>query len=291
MLTVTVVNEKNQQPIAAAVEVKTKDPAPLTLKSPSPGKFETRLPEVDSYTVSAKASGYIAKDPLVIKMPKVKGDTTFKLVVNLTPIAKKLIVSGNVFDKKTQQPISAKVEIVSRTDKTVNFQLQAVGGKFEQEVGALGWYALTASAEGYINSVDSAGMASENESPAKKDLFLAPIEVSSSERLKNIYFDFDKTTLKPESFVELNKVVDFLKQNAHIEIEIEGHTDNKGSDDYNANLSQGRSQSVVDYIVQQGIDASRLKAHGYGESKPIDTNDTEEGRANNRRVEFTVLKI
>jgi outer membrane protein OmpA-like peptidoglycan-associated protein len=91
--------------------------------------------------------------------------------------------------------------------------------------------------------------------------------------------------------VELNKVVDFLKQNSNVSIEISGHTDSKGSDTYNSNLSQGRSQAVVDYLIGQGIDSSRLQAHGYGESKPIDTNDTEAGRANNRRVEFTVLKI
>jgi OOP family OmpA-OmpF porin len=108
--------------------------------------------------------------------------------------------------------------------------------------------------------------------------------------LKNIYFDFDKTTLKSESFVELNKVVEFLKQNSHVEIEIAGHTDSKGADTYNQNLSQGRSQSVVDYLSSQGINSNRLTAQGYGESKPIDTNETEDGRANNRRVEFTVLK-
>jgi len=86
-------------------------------------------------------------------------------------------------------------------------------------------------------------------------------------------------------------VVDFLKSNPSVSIEISGHTDSKGSDTYNENLSQGRSQSVVDYIIGQGIDSPRLEAHGYGEAKPIDSNDTEEGRANNRRVEFTVLKI
>jgi outer membrane protein OmpA-like peptidoglycan-associated protein len=109
-------------------------------------------------------------------------------------------------------------------------------------------------------------------------------------RLKNIYFDFDKTTLKKESFVELDKVVDFLRRNPTVEIKIEGHTDSKGSDEYNLNLSQGRSQSVVDYLSSQGIDRSRLSAQGYGESKPIDTNDTDAGRANNRRVEFTIVK-
>ncbi|HEX8038776.1 MAG TPA: OmpA family protein, partial [Chryseosolibacter sp.] len=89
---------------------------------------------------------------------------------------------------------------------------------------------------------------------------------------------------------ELNKVVEFLKQNGTVEIEISGHTDNKGSDDYNQTLSQGRSEAVVNYIISQGIDSFRLTAHGYGESKPIDTNDSDEGRANNRRVEFTILK-
>ena len=123
-----------------------------------------------------------------------------------------------------------------------------------------------------------------------KDIYLEPIEVGLTVRLKNIYFDSNKTTLKPESFVELDKVVDFLVQNGTVEIEISGHTDSKGSDEYNKNLSQGRSQAVVDYVVKQGIVASRLTAHGYGESKPIDTNDTPEGMANNRRVEFTVMK-
>jgi outer membrane protein OmpA-like peptidoglycan-associated protein len=123
-----------------------------------------------------------------------------------------------------------------------------------------------------------------------KDLYMKKIEVGLTVRLKNIYFDFDKTTLKSEYYVELDKVVDFLNQNNSVEIEISGHTDSKGSDTYNLNLSQGRSQAVVDYLINQGIESSRLSAHGYGESKPIDTNDTAEGQANNRRVEFTILK-
>jgi outer membrane protein OmpA-like peptidoglycan-associated protein len=123
-----------------------------------------------------------------------------------------------------------------------------------------------------------------------RDLYLQKIEVGLTVKLKNIYFDFNKTTLKPESFVELDKVYEFLRTNPKVEVEIGGHTDSNGSDQYNANLSQGRSESVVDYLITQGIDASRLSARGYGESKPIDTNDTKEGQANNRRVEFTVVK-
>ena len=120
--------------------------------------------------------------------------------------------------------------------------------------------------------------------------YLQANELEKAKASGKLLIDFDKTTLKSESFVELDKVVDFLQKNPTVEIEIAGHTDFKGTDDYNFNLSQGRCQSVVDYIVSQGVDSYRLTPHGYGESKPVDTNDTDAGRANNRRVEFTVMK-
>jgi OmpA-OmpF porin, OOP family len=208
----------------------------------------------------------------------------------LTPIARKLILAGNVFNKKTSEPLSAKVDFILRPDRRSIYSITAEAGKYNLEVGNLGWYVVTASAEGYLPSTDSVNFSSEDLSPTGKDLYLTPIEVGLTVRLNNIYFDFNKTSLKSESFVELNKVVDFLQSNPTVEIEIAGHTDSKGSDEYNNTLSQGRSQAVVDYLVQQGIGESRLTAKGYGESKPIDTNDTPEGQANNRRVEFTVLK-
>ena len=207
----------------------------------------------------------------------------------LKPVPKQLILSGTVFDSNTNQPVAAKVNGIFKEGKT-NFNVNTEAGNYERNINGLGWYVLTASAEGYLNSTDSVYVESEEVTPVIKDLYLKKIEVGVTVRLKNIYFDFDKTTLKKESFIELNKVVDLLKQNPSVEIEIAGHTDSKGSDDYNLNLSQGRSQSVVDYLISQGIESYRLSAHGYGEERPIDSNDTEEGRANNRRVEFTVLK-
>ena len=132
--------------------------------------------------------------------------------------------------------------------------------------------------------------ASTAEKTLNRTVELRKIAVGVSSVLRNIYFDFDKATFKTESYTELNKLEAMLAQNSNMTVEIAGHTDNKGSDDYNANLSQGRSQAVVDYLISQGIESYRLTAHGYGESKPIDTNDTDAGRANNRRVEFTVLK-
>ncbi len=197
---------------------------------------------------------------------------------------------GDVYNKKTEQLMTANLNITVKEDRKIKMNLSADGGKYEKEVSKLGWYIITASAEGFLNSTDSVWINSADVTPVIKDMYLQPIEVGITVRLKNVYFDFDKTSLKSESFVELDKVVDFLKRNPTVEIEIAGHTDFKGTDDYNFNLSQGRCQSVVDYIVSQGIDSYRLTPHGYGESKPIDTNETDAGRANNRRVEFTVVK-
>lgn len=289
MVTGTVYNEKTQQPIQASVVVTPAEVAAINLRSKADGKFETKIPEVAAYTINASQQGFLPKD-LSFTLPQLGNDTTLYVDIYLTPIAKKLILAGTVFDVKTNKPVNAKLEATLKTDKKVNYKVPVNNGQYEQEIQKFGRYMFAASAEGYLNNIDSVEVISEDVTPVLKDIFLQPIEVGLTVRLKNIYFDFDKTTLKKESFVELNKVVDFLKQNPMVEIEIAGHTDSKGSDDYNLNLSQGRSQSVVDYIVSQGIDSFRLTAHGYGETKPVDTNDTDDGRANNRRVEFTVVK-
>jgi outer membrane protein OmpA-like peptidoglycan-associated protein len=289
MVSGIVYNEKTQQPMEANVVITPSENKPLNLRSSTAGKFETQIPEVAGYTINASQQGFLPKD-LSFVLPQFGNDTTLVVEIFLTPIAKQLILAGSVYDVKTNNPLTAKLEVTLKGDRKTNFKLQADGGKYQQEIQKLGWYMFTASASGYLNTTDSVEAISEEVTPVIRDLFLQPIEVGLTVRLKNIYFDFDKTTLKKESFTELNKVVDFLKRNEHVEIEISGHTDNKGSDDYNLNLSQGRSQSVVEYLVSQGIESYRLTAHGYGEGNPIDTNDTDEGRANNRRVEFTVVK-
>jgi OmpA-OmpF porin, OOP family len=286
----TVLNEKTQEAIDGAnVSVIVTSREPVKLTSANGGKFETKMPETLQYAISVTSNGYLPKE-LKFTVPQLLSDTTINIEIPLKPVAKKLLLSGNVYDKKTDKQIPANIEVSLRGDKAFKQKVDGSKGSYEKEIPKLGWYVLTASSEGYLNTTDSAYAESEELTPFTKDLYLAPIEVGVTVRLKNIYFDFDKTTLKKESFTELNKVVEFLKQNASVEIEISGHTDNKGSDDYNANLSQGRSQSVVDYLISQGVDSYRLSAHGYGESKPIDTNDNDAGRANNRRVEFTVLK-
>jgi len=292
LLAGTVYHQKTKQPInGASVEIKYKNQKqPVLLKSAASGRFDSKLPEVDGFSIATTATGFIpATNDFTV--PRLVRDTTLKIEVFLTPIVKQLILAGDIIDQKTNHKIPAsKIKIFSKEDPAP-LMPSAEGGSYSQNIPGLGWYIYNVSAEGYLNAVDSVQAQNESIIPLKKDIYMTEIEVGITVRLKNIYFDFDKTTLKPESFVELNKVVEFLKQNPKVSIEIAGHTDGKGSDSYNLTLSQGRSQSVVDYLAGQGIESGRLQAHGYGKTKPIDTNDTEEGRANNRRVEFTVLKI
>jgi outer membrane protein OmpA-like peptidoglycan-associated protein len=116
------------------------------------------------------------------------------------------------------------------------------------------------------------------------------IEEGSAIVLENIFFEFNKTALLPQSYAELDKVAFFIIENDIKLIEISGHTDSEGTDTYNQKLSEGRAQSVVAYLVSKGISVERILAVGYGETRPIESNLTESGRSQNRRVEFTLLK-
>jgi outer membrane protein OmpA-like peptidoglycan-associated protein len=125
--------------------------------------------------------------------------------------------------------------------------------------------------------------------PYLKDINLQPTDVGTVVTLRNVFFDFDKAELKPESFVELDKLAAYLRTNT-IRIEIGGHTDDQGSDDYNDRLSENRAKAVYDYLVSKGIPADRLQYKGYGKRVPVASNDTDDGRAANRRTEFKIVR-
>jgi outer membrane protein OmpA-like peptidoglycan-associated protein len=103
--------------------------------------------------------------------------------------------------------------------------------------------------------------------------------------IRNIFFDYDKAVLKPASFPELGKLVQVLNDDSKLKVEIRGHTDNRGNDDYNLRLSNDRAGAVREYLVKKGIAADRVTARGFGAGSPIASNDSENGRAQNRRVE------
>ena len=125
---------------------------------------------------------------------------------------------------------------------------------------------------------------------AAKNLHLAPVEIGMEVRLNNIFFDYAEAILKEESFPELKRVVQFLKDNPKINIEIAGHTCNQGSELTNLKLSDARAWAVAGFLIVNDINTQRLLVKGYGETQPVDFNTTEEGRKRNRRVVFTILK-
>ena len=106
--------------------------------------------------------------------------------------------------------------------------------------------------------------------------------------LEGANFDFNKATLKPEGMAKLDQAAAVMAEHTDLTVGVEGHTDSVGSDAYNQKLSERRAQAAVDYLVSKGVDASRLQPTGYGESKPVASNDTAEGRAQNRRVDLVV---
>ena len=152
-----------------------------------------------------------------------------------------------------------------------------------------GSYRVDAEEDGFFPAHEDFVLKGDEEGVLELDVILNPLEVGQTIKMENIFFELNKSNLDPKSFPELNELAAFLAKNSKMKIEIAGHTDNQGSESYNKKLSQNRVNSVVDYLIKQGVASNRLVGKGYGESKPVATNDTEEGRALNRRVEFTIL--
>jgi outer membrane protein OmpA-like peptidoglycan-associated protein len=150
-------------------------------------------------------------------------------------------------------------------------------------------YSLTVSRQGYLYYSDAFNLeGNPTDSNYRKDIPLEPIQINASRTLKNILFETNSFRLSSTSFVELDKLVALLLENKSLNIEIGGHTDNVGNLADNLKLSTNRAKAVVDYLVLKGIDLNKLSFKGYGSTRPLTENDTEDGRAKNRRTEIKV---
>jgi len=206
-----------------------------------------------------------------------------------------VLVSGNVYNAKTKQPLCASLLYETLPDgvEAGNGISSAIDGSFKIVLPYDKNYLIRATADKFFAQSENLNLDSLVKVGYKeihKDLYLMPIEIGQVVRLNNVFFDFDKWDLRPESFVELDRVVKLLEDNPAIEIEMSAHTDSYGSDDYNFKLSDNRARSVMEYILSKGIATTRIISHGYGETVPVAPNDTPENRQLNRRVEFKILK-
>lgn len=204
-----------------------------------------------------------------------------------------VLVKGTVLDSKTNEPVEAEITYydISTREVVGTARSHPEDGSYSIILPYGVRYSFRAREDGYIAISENLDLSTVSEyKEIERDLLLTPIEVGQTIRLNNIFFETAEATLLAESYEELDRLIKILKDNPKMEIEIQGHTDNEGSDDYNLNLSQERVNAVVTYLIENGIKESRLTGKGYGEGSPIADNDTEEGRELNRRVEFSIIK-
>jgi outer membrane protein OmpA-like peptidoglycan-associated protein/Tol biopolymer transport system component len=234
-----------------------------------------------------------AKDPVPIKeIPKATVTPTVepKAKPSIQPI--KYLV--NVVDAESKSPVEAKVRMQGLKDNVMVGAINQGGGTYEFAITSTKSkdYRLSIEREGYVfqNLNVKVEGATTKEKTITKTIEMRKLVVGVVSILRNIYFDFDKATLMTESYSELNKLETMMKQNENLQVEIGGHTDSFGNNKVNQRLSERRANAVKNFLTSKGIDTRRIKTVGYGESKPLASNDDEaEGRQFNRRVEFKVL--
>lgn len=284
---VFVATDINGQPLrsVASVVIKNEDKPKQKPKVRSLGKRNTvtaRYAKADYYML-AQAAGYLPSN--------FAGDTIrLSHTVDLDTVYFRLIPQPRlvcyVHDAETEQQIAGSISFASRTaeghnrDVATAVEQPAVvslhyGDSFDVRISAAGYHGDSAAVTRLTDTVH---------------YYLRPIHrVRHVLLLKHMYFATDKTDILPISDSDLNILYNFLTENPKVRVLITGHTDSQGSESHNQVLSEGRANSVKEATIDRGIDPSRLETNGKGESEPIDTNDTEEGRQNNRRVQITVL--
>lgn len=203
-------------------------------------------------------------------------------------------IKGRVYDAFTSQPLAAHIELIDLNTKQLltSTASDAQTGDYLACIHTGGNVLLNVSHPDYPFYSENFQLERTYTelSPYLKDIRLQPTDVGTVVTLKNVFFDFDKSDLKPESYVELDKLAAYLLANPNLKVEIGGHTDDQGTDEYNDRLSESRAKSVCDYLVEKGVPADRLRYKGYGKRVPIADNRTEEGRAENRRTEFKIIR-
>lgn len=201
-------------------------------------------------------------------------------------------LAGKVYDSETKEVLPARFELINLKTGEVAVQSYAdeVTGQYLVCLPIHQDYALNVSHPGYLFHSENFTLSSGTiDKPFEKNVGMHKIKVGESVVLKNVFFETAKYDLKPKSKVELDKLSKFLNDNPNLKIELSGHTDNVGDKKSNQLLSENRAKAVFNYLTQNGIAADRLTTKGYGDAQPIATNDTEEGRAENRRTEFKVI--
>ena len=217
---------------------------------------------------------------------------TFTLHENARPVAM-TYMKGTVYDQESGQTLGASFELIDlETGETiVRSASDPENGEFLVVVPVNTLLALHVSSPGYLFFSDHFHYTETRTTvdPHLEDIYMQPVRTGESVVLRNVFFETGSHHLDPASRAELQRLASMLLENPDIHIRVDGHTDSVGSYEDNLLLSENRAKSVVMFLQEAGVSSSRLTSEGYADTKPVDTNETAEGRANNRRTEFTIV--
>lgn len=276
-ITGVVKDAKTGAPVQATVKLKGIERNPV--KTDANGYY--RIDSIPTGIASVEATAADFLPAISTVQIEVNKTANLDLMLKTTKLEGQLL--GQIKDRKTEEAIAGEIRFPDTDIPTI--KADASTGVFKA-ILPVGTYAVIVSAEGYIEQ--PAPLVISEDKVTEKEFKL--VKKGMTFTLRGIYFDFNKSTIKPESYPVLDEAAKILKENPSIKVEIQGHTDSVGSDEYNQKLSEARAASVVSYFVMNHqIDTRRLVARGYGESMPIASNSSEAGRELNRRVEFVIL--
>lgn len=235
----------------------------------------------NAYYASVTDNGYGEKDLLKV---------TFLSEAD-KPLTKMSVLKGYITEASTRMPVAAYIELIDldKQERIGSYITDSKTGKYLVSLPSGRKYGAFVYADGYLfesSYFDIPDSASFRE--IEKNIEMKSLEAGNNIVLNNIFFDTDKTDVKNESHMTLLSVVRLMKEYPTLFVEISGHTDTDGKDDYNLQLSETRAKNVVDFLIANGIPKERLSYKGYGETKPIAPNDSPEGKAKNRRIEFRI---
>ncbi len=205
-----------------------------------------------------------------------------------------VLIYGKVLNSATNEGIDANItyRLIETNEEVGTASSDPKDGSYKIILPAGAVYSFLASKENIYSvsqNIDLKDIKQYTE--MERNLYLTPIQVGSTVRMNNLFFVTGKSEINKWSYPELQRLIDLMKLHLKMEVEISGHSDNIGSDKLNNSLSLERANAVRDYLIKNGIEEKRLIAKGYGKTKPLVSNDTEEGRKKNRRVDFSILKL
>ncbi len=245
------------------------------------GWYALHLPLGCDYNIIATAKGFAENSFLF----KISGDIIFNHYERELPMSpKRRDVTVNIYDDVTNEVIAAQATFNS-LDRDENLTLTPGKNKMSLREGDR--YNITVHPKGYMFANLTINLASDNRSQI--DIPLTALRAGASLLLHDIFFDVNQAFLRPESYAELDRLVRLMNENPDLKIEIQAHTDNQGRAAYNKKLSDRRADSALQYLIENGIEPERMRSVGFGDTKPVADNTTDEGRQKNRRVELIII--